>query len=239
MKKRSTPYVYTIFYLDRKYYTTINQELRENNYYYVRAIIPTVNVLKKTARGKMIFEEVPVLFNYGFIKMPSEYAYSRPILNHMKRHVSGIRNFLKSTETLFARKKRARIDNAEDFDDFSLVATCSREDVRRFLQISRHNKKFSLDDLVNIKIGDYVILKGYPYEGIDATVLDVNYTNRTVKLLIYPENGKMELTLPFDNVLYSVYQNYDPDVLYANPLDYNPDNITEESIDNLITRRQL
>ena len=31
---------------------------------------------------------------------------------------------LKATETLHPRKKKVRIDNSEDFDDFSLVATC-------------------------------------------------------------------------------------------------------------------
>lgn len=43
-----------------------------------------VNVLKKTHKGKMQFEEIPILFNYGFIKMPSEFAYSRPFLNKLK-----------------------------------------------------------------------------------------------------------------------------------------------------------
>ena len=32
-----------------------------------------VNVLKKTHKGKMQFEEIPILFNYGFIKMPDVY----------------------------------------------------------------------------------------------------------------------------------------------------------------------
>ena len=75
------PYSYCIFYIERKYYQNINKELKEKGYKKVRAIIPTINVLKKTAKGKMIFEEVPILFNYGFIKMPTELAYSRPFLN--------------------------------------------------------------------------------------------------------------------------------------------------------------
>ena len=75
------PYSYCIFYIERKYYQNINKELKEKGYKKVRAIIPTINVLKKTAKGKMIFEEVPILFNYGFIKMPTELAYSRPFLS--------------------------------------------------------------------------------------------------------------------------------------------------------------
>ena len=136
------PYSYCIFYIERKYYQNINKELKEKGYKKVRAIIPTINVLKKTAKGKMIFEEVPILFNYGFIKMPTELAYSRPFLNKLKRSISGIRTWLKSTETLHERKKKARIDNSEDFDDFSLVATCTRKDVKRFKRMAKEGKKY-------------------------------------------------------------------------------------------------
>lgn len=44
----------------------------------------------------------------------------------------------------------------------------------------------------------------------------------------------MEIWLPFDNVIYSVYQNYDPDKLYANSQDYDPNEITSESIDRIM-----
>lgn len=232
------PYSYCIFYIERKYYQNINKELKEKGYKKVRAIIPTINVLKKTAKGKMIFEEVPILFNYGFIKMPTELAYSRPFLNKLKRSILGIRTWLKSTETLHERKKKARIDNSEDFDDFSLVATCTRNDVKRFKRMAKEGKKYSVDDLMNVKIGDYLVLKGYPYEGIDATVLGIDHINKMVQLLLYPEMGKMEIWLPFDNVIYSVYQNYDPDKLYANSQDYDPNEITSESIDKIMDFRR-
>lgn len=176
--KKSTPYSYCIFYIERKYSDRINQELKEKGYDQLKAIIPTVNVLKKTIKGKMVFEEVPVLFNYGFMRMPTEFAFSRPFLNKLKRNISGIRTWLKNTETMHQRKKKIRIDNSEDFDDFSLVATCSRKDVRRFKRMAKENKKFSVDDLMNVSIGDYIVLKGYPYEGIDATVLEVDYINK-------------------------------------------------------------
>lgn len=232
--KKSTPYSYCIFYIERKYSDRINQELKEKGYDQLKAIIPTVNVLKKTIKGKMVFEEVPVLFNYGFMRMPTEFAFSRPFLNKLKRNISGIRTWLKNTETMHQRKKKIRIDNSEDFDDFSLVATCTRNDVKRFKRMAKENKKFSVDDLMNVSIGDYIVLKGYPYEGIDATVLEVDYINKMVKMLLYPEMGRMEIWLPFDNVIYSVYQNYDPDKLYANSQEFDPNQITCEQIDRVL-----
>lgn len=236
--KKHTPYKYCIFYIERKYYDRINKELKEKGYDKIKAIIPTVSILKKTTKGKMVLEDVPVLFNYGFMRIPTELAYSRPFLNKLKRSISGIRTWLRDTETLHPRKKKARIDNAEDFDDFSLVATCSRKDVRRFIRISKDNKRFSVEDLVNVEIGDYIVLRGYPYEGIDATVLEVDHLCKRVKVLIYPEMGKMEVWLPFDNVIYSVYQNYDPDKLFANQGDFDPNQITSEAIDNIMNIRK-
>lgn len=237
MKKRKK-FTYCIFYLERKLYKKINEQLVDEGYTRIKAIVPTVNILRKTIKGKMVFEEEPVLFNYGFIKMPTECAFSRPFLNKMKKKIPGIHHWLKNTETLHPRRKKARIDNAEDFDDFSKVATVPRSEVRRFLKLSRENKKYSLDDLVNLKPGDYVSLNGYPYDGVGATVVEVNYNDRTVQLeMSIRERGTMPLVLPFDNVLYSVYQNYDPDKLYAGYLDKNPENITQEGIDNILNRK--
>ena len=104
--------------------------------------------------------------------------------------------------------------------------------------MAKECKKFSVDDLMNIKIGEYLVLKGYPYDGINATVLDIDHVKKMVKLLLYPEMGKMEIWLPFDNVIYSVYQNYDPDKLYANLQEYDPNQITSESIENIMNFRR-
>lgn len=235
---KRTKYVYAICYIERKYFHLINQELKDNGYHHIRAIVPTVKVLRKAIKGKLNFEEVPILFNYGFIKMPAEKAFSRPFLNKMKRQISGIRAFLKDTQTIFPRKKRARIDNAEDFDDFSIVAICPRSEVNRFRRLAKENKKFSVEDIANIKIGDYIVLKVYPYEGVDATILDINLTQKTVKLMLYPEHGKMEITLPYDHVLYSVYANYDEDKLYANSREYDQNTITEEAIEQTLNNRR-
>jgi len=228
-----TRYVYCICYLDNKYCDTIKDDLNDLGFYNVKPIIPTVRIMKVNSRSKVFYIDVPVLFNYGFIKMPSEYAYSRDILNCIKSNVAGIRGWVKSPEPLHRKRKRSRIDNLDIFDDFSVVATIEKSEVRRFQKISRQNKRFSIDNLMNVSIGDYIILKGYPYDGIDATILGIDYNNRTVKLMLYPENGKMEINLPFDNVIYSVYENFNPDC-DGRLLNYNDDNnITSNSIDRV------
>ncbi len=239
MKRARKKFVYCIFYLEKKYFQNTQKQLQEAGFHKLKAIIPMVKILKKTIKGKMQFVEEPVLFNYGFIKMPSEFAYDRQFLNKVKKSVPGIHHWLRDTDTLHPKKKRRRIDNAEDWDDFSLVATCPRKDVRRFLKISRENQQYSLDDFVKVTPGTFVQLKGYPYDGMNATVKKVDHTTRTVELdMVTLMGGSLTLTLPFDNVIYSVYKDYDPDVIYASFLDMDMNQVTEEGIQKLLERKQ-
>ena len=239
MRGRRKKYVYCIFYLEKKLYRGIKEQLQAAGYAQLKAIVPMVKVLKKTVKGKMVYEEEPILFNYGFIKMPTKFAFSRSFLNKVKKQIPGIHHWLKDTETLHPKKKKARIDNAEDFDDFSLVATCPRKDVRRFMKIAQENQNYSVDDLVKIQPGNFVQLTGYPYEGMSAKILAVDFEEREVTLSMHTLMGhSMEMKLPFDNVIYSVYKNYDPDVIYAPFLDKDPNSITEESIENLLNRKR-
>ena len=240
MKHHNHRYKYCIFYLEDKYSQTLNQELKKRGYDDVTAIVPMVTVMKgSTSRGKIIYKKEPILFNYGFLKIPTVKALDRDYLRTMAKMVPGIKGFLKDTITLHTRKKkRARVENIDIWDDFSLVATCSRKQVRRYLKIQEENKRFSVSDLTSIKPGDYVNLKGYPYEGVDATVLEVDHNNKKVKLLIYPQHGKLEVWLPFDNVLYSVYNNYDPRKLYVDQKEFDPNGITQEKIDKVLSYHQ-
>lgn len=238
MKKNGRKYVYCIFYIEGNKYKSINKHLLEEGFTDLKAIIPSVSILKRTRKNTMVFEDKPILFNYGFIRMPRYKSFSRTFLNTVRRKIPGIRFWVKDTITLHPSKKRKRIDNVDDWDDFSLVATCSRKEVRRFIRIARDNKKYSIDDLVNLKIGDYVHLKGYPYEGVGATVTDINLKNRTVSVCMEVLYGTMSLTLPFDNVLYSVYMNYEPDQLYAPFLGDKEAFVTEDKVNHIFNLKQ-
>lgn len=234
-----TNYVYCICYLEMKFYTTLNEEFKAKGYKDIKAIVPTVKILKKTVRSRQVYEEVPLLFNYGFIRMSTDMAFDRDFLNKLKRQINGIRGWLKSPESLHPKKKKkSRVENTEDWDDFSIVATCKRSDIRKFQRMSKQNKCYSTEDL-SLQIGDYIVLKGYPYDGVDATVRAIDLTNKKVELLLYPESGKMILTLPFENVIYSVYHNCDPDNLLVNRADeVERSNFTDEDVDYMYTKKQ-
>lgn len=231
--------VYCIFYIERKYYKRINQELKDKGYKKCHAIIPELKVLRKAIKGKVFYEEVPVLFNYGFMRMPLEYAYSRPFLIKLRKEISGIRNWLRNTHTMFPRKIKRRIDNPDDFDDFSIVAICPRQDVRRFVRIAKKNRLYTAQQVNQIKEGDYVVLNIYPYEGLEATIKKVNKRAKTVTLNLFPQMGKMEVTIPIDHVIYSIYHNDDPEALYINPLEVDPNRVSNELVEESFNQHTI
>lgn len=61
-------------------------------------------------------------------------------MNKLRRQIPGIRGWVKSPETIFDKKIKKRIDNAEDWDDFSKVATVPRSEVFRFKRLAKKNK---------------------------------------------------------------------------------------------------
>lgn len=236
--KRNTPYVYCICRIDQKYWKDINEELSERGYKKVKAFIPSIKILKKSKAGKNIYDEVPYLFNYGFIRMKSEKAYDRQFLNKLKRDIPGILGFMKSPETMFPRKKRARIDNAEDFDDFSMVATVTKEEVKFYKNNAKKNQVFSANDITNIQIGSYVTLRGYPFEGIEATIDEINLTTKMVTVTLYPEKGSLVIQVPMENVFYSVYQNYNEDILLSPDKEIDVTQIPDGSTEELLNSKQ-
>lgn len=232
---KRTHYSYCIFYLENKYYQNINKDLKESGYHHIRAIVPTIRfITKNSSRGKDVYQEEPLLFNYGFLKIPTSFAYNRQFLNKLKKRITGIRGWLKNTESLHRKRgKKARVENAEDFDDFSQVAMVSRKEVRRFLQISRENKRLSVEDISSVHVGDYIELRHYPYIGADAVVKEVDLKKDRIKLQIYPQSSKVETWLPMDMVVYSIYENYDPRKLLADQCRkaYDVDRISNESLE--------
>jgi hypothetical protein len=233
-----TSYVYCIFRLDRKFYKRINKDLISRGYKHVKAIVPTISVLKKSRKGKNEYEDVPLLFNYGFIRMKSDKAFDRYYLNKIKRDIPGILSFMKSLDHK-PKRKRLRIDNAEDFDDYSVVATISRDEVIRYKHMAKANKIYSVDDITRVGIGDYVILRGYPFEGIPAILLESNLNTKKMLVKLYPEtDGNLEIEVPMENVLYSAYHESDEYKLYSTDFEKDISQIPDGSTEELLMNRQ-
>lgn len=204
----------------------------------MKAIVPTISVLKKSRKGNNEYEDVPLLFNYGFIKMKSEKAFDRYYLNKLKKDIPGIMSFMKSLDYR-PKRKRLRVDNAEDFDDYSVVATITKEEVKKYRRMSRANKIFSVNDITRVGIGDYVVLRGYPFEGIPAVILESNLTTKMMLVKLYPEmDGSLEIEVPMENVLYSVYHESDEYKMYSADYEVDLSQIPDGSTEEILMNKQ-
>lgn len=237
--KKNTPYVYAICLIDKKYWKNINEDLKTEGYQDIKAFIPTVKILHKLKGGKQYFTEVPMLFNYGFIRMKSDQAFDRQFLLKLRRKIPGILNWLRSLETMHPKKLKRRVDNAEDFDDFSIVATISRKEYRYYKRISKKNQIYSKDDITKLNIGDYITLRCYPFEGMGAVIEDINLTTKTVTVSIYPEQGMMVVKIPIEHILYTIYENYDEDNFQASYLELDLSQIPDGSTEEYLTSKQF
>lgn len=238
---KSTHYSYCIFYLEEKYYKDINKDLKDNGYKHVRAIIPTIKFIDhQSSRGRYVDTEVPLLFNYGFMRVPTDRVFDRQYMAKMKKRIPGIRGWLKNTETLHrGRGKRPRVDNLDIFDDFSQIARVPRSEVRRFLAITKENSRLKFEDITTLHINDYIILRHYPYIGVDAIVKEVDLDNQRVRLLTYPETYKILSWLPMELVIYSVYEDFDPRKLLADQRKGDIDRITNDQVNKIPNKRHL
>ena len=208
--KNKTSYVYCIFRLDRKHWSTINDQLKERGYKHMRCFIPTVSIIRKTKNGKNTTEEVPMLFNFGFMRMSTKLAYNRQFLRDLKKDIPGINGWVLSLESMHPKRVRKRVDT-EDFDDFSKVALISKDQYRYYRRLTRKNQVYTMKDILNTPPGSYLTLKGYPFNGLCAQLEDINYMNRTAVVKIFPggNNTELKMQLPLDNLLYTIYDNYE------------------------------
>ena len=227
--------------MEEKYYKDINKDLKDNGYKHVRAIIPTIKFIDhQSSRGRYVDTEVPLLFNYGFMIVPTDRVFDRQYMARMKKSIPGIRGWLKNTETLHrGRGKRPRVDNLDIFDDFSQIARVPRSEVRRFLAITKENSRLKFEDITTLHINDYITLRHYPYIGVDAIVKEVDWNNQRVRLLTYPETYKILSWLPMELVIYSVYEDFDPRKLLADQRKGDIDRITNDQVTKIPNKRHL
>lgn len=204
-------YVYIVFKLNQKYYQTINHDLKRFGFKYIQAHIPIISVLSKTIKNKDVYENIPMLFIYGFLRLPVEFAFDRYVLEDIRRSIPGINSFLKTVQFLHKKKLKKRIDNADIFDDYTIANTVPRCEVKRLMKMSKNNEIFNLDDITRVIKGEYLVLRGYPYDGLEAIIEEVDIENQKVTVQIMAGEGSIITKVDFQNIIYSIYRSYNED----------------------------
>ena len=222
-------YVWAIAYINRDSLHKVEEELKQYEYEFIDCYVPTVRMLKKKFKGKDQFEFLPLLFNYGFFKIPYEHACNPDWLISLRSRIECIYGWVKDPTKAISEIPHLRSDNKDsdigrdlsDFEEESILAEYYRnlpqcalatdKEVNRLKKSSDTLSVFSEEDIDRIKEGDHIILKGYPFENIPAEVLKINKSKKFVQVRLDIESHMKTIKVSFENVFYTVYSGDNPE----------------------------
>lgn len=194
--------VWVIAYINAEYISRVNKEL--SKFQDIEAYIPTVKILQKNFKGKPHFEEVPLLFNYGFFKIPTFMAYNAEFMAKLKDNISCIYSWVKDTSKL---QPIARASKREK-KDFAPVGIATSEEIAELLKIQEDLTIYDSRQLKKLGPGDWVTLQGYPFEGMQAEILTIDYDRRKVEVALDTIGTGIlsNVIVNFENVFYTIYK---------------------------------
>ncbi len=179
-----------IIYIDRNKFLDTDIEKVEKEYG-IEIVVPVTRVLKGKHRGRNNYEDVPYLFNLGFLRVPKFRRYDIDYLVKLKREIPLLLGFLRDT-TLPSQ-------------GFNFAMISSRE-VNRIIRDAGQSSIYSEHQEENIKIGDSIKLSGYPFEGLYGVVEKINKGKQNMVISIEISNGApLKITVPFFNIYYTMY----------------------------------
>lgn len=211
-KIEKIPKAWLIAYIDSTQLDNIYSDLNSlPEYKDVEFYIPTVKVLKKLAKNKEVFESVPLLFNYGFFKVPRKYATSKAYLDNMKSNIRCIFAWVNDPSKVIIRKGVS----GHRVESYIPVATATDDEIQALVDAARDSTIFSAVELDRVKVGDTITLKRDPWEGMDAIINSIDEKKKTVNVSLILFQQQKEITVSFDSVFFTIYSenNYNPDVL--------------------------
>lgn len=209
-----SPHKWVICYIDIKKLHLLSVDLRkESKYESVSSYIPYIQILKKKLKGKNHFDKMPLLFNYGFFKVPKYFIPNPYFLEQMKKDIRCIYGWVMDPPA------KAKDQPLLEYGKYSLynpmgIALASDEEIMRIISAETTQSIYTEKDIDTLFIGKQIILKKYPFDGLPAEIdsIDKNKKEVMVKLLLdTPLSGK-PIRVSFENIFWSVYQTYlDPE----------------------------
>lgn len=228
-KKNKKVYVWAIAYIHKELLSRIGYDLEQYGYdeLGIECYVPTVKMLKKTFKGKNQYEFIPLLFNYGFFKLPFEKACNPEFLSQFKQRINAIYGWVKDPANTIRISPNLNKDNSgyhktlkvSDFANETELSNHIRKSVKcavagigEIESMKKSEDLFSIfneDDLNKLSVGDYITLKGYPFDGIPAEIKEINYKKSYIKVLLDIGSQMNEVKVSFENIIYTVYSGYD------------------------------
>lgn len=208
---KNDPFVWIVAYIDAKYLTECEWQLNKYpDYSEVEAYIPTVKILTKTFKKENFFEEKPLLFNYGFFKVPRKFAIYKDWLEQMQRNISCIYGWVKDPANVWREGPKLRMDGKSIYsteENRVSCATATSKEIAMLLKETVNLGAHSADEINLLKQGDNIVLRGYPFEGVNASVLEIDHKTQKVQVEIRIFDQMRPATVSFDNVFFTIYHN--------------------------------
>lgn len=152
----------------------------------INSYIPTVRILRKKLKGKMLFETVPLLFTYGFIQLPKIMCTENNIAI-LKNTVPGIHSFV------------------GDISNGNRISFATKDEITTLYDNLIDTSVYDKLDLSMLKEGNIVKLHGYPFDNLDVKILNVNYETEKVKVEMLDESFIKTAEVDFDNIIWTIY----------------------------------
>lgn len=230
MARINPDYIWVVAYINRDYINSVETDLLKFKLGAIKVFIPTVRILKKQFKQKNIYEYVPLLFNYGFFQLPYKKACDPEFLRTLKEKIPAIHSWVKDPLQVIKSKPNLRMDNkgtglqeGEDPEkkveeegpkilkkkkEIPKVAYVNEEEIANLIRVSESMSVFSDEIVTKLEIGQFITLKGYPYEGMPAEIVNINYTRKQIKVRLLLECMITEAVVHFENIFYTVYSDY-------------------------------
>jgi len=219
------PYIWVIAYITDKYLHRVDKEVALSGLD-IQVFVPTVRILDKEVKGKKQYVFKPILFNYGFVKMPFRYACSKEKLNKVKESVTAIYGFFRDPSmTLNIPKKiisdvdgkvieipRDMVGRFRLEDNLAIV---SGREVLRMLKEAQVNSIFNAEKAA-LKVGYSITLSGPTYKGMVGEILELKEDVVKVKLDLFAFAKHMIVEIDYGSIFYSIYRDYNPNKLISN-----------------------
>ena len=209
MKNQFPDFVWVTAYIDRDHLSTVEKDLITFGFSAVRVFIPTVRVLKKRFKNHNVYEYVPLLFNYGFFNIPYSNACDPSFLKRLKNKIPAIYAWVRDPIKTIKTSPNLRVDNTQGVRPLDTsIAIVNEEEIAELIKTSEHLSVFSDDIADKLKEGQFITLKGYPYEGMPAEIQKIDRAKRKIKVKLLLECVIAEATISYENIFYTVYSDY-------------------------------
>jgi hypothetical protein len=200
--------IWLIAYINRDYIDKVDTDLKRFGFEDVKAYIPTVRLIKKQFKGKNQYEDVPLLFNYGFFNVSAFSIRTPGYISKLKDKIPAIYGWVKDPLQAIKSRPALQVGNGNSMPN-SDVAMATEEEILTLLKTSEYLSVFSLEEMDRLKEGSFIILKGYPYEGMPAEIVSISKEKKTVKVKLLLETMMAEALVNFENIFYTVYNDFE------------------------------